>query len=202
MRYASSPRIARENTCLICCLRLEGTDEQTLSDRILEMEHKMERLTSDAGTHAANVTGTSSGTVSAPPQTRAVKTSVPMHENTNKTTKNVSGDSSVWKEMMSMIQRSDITLWSFLSQGKLISDADWHYCWQATNSAGEDQYITLLNAPEKASYISARLSEITGHPCQFQAVGHLSDSSAGKDEESYMAQMYETFGRNSVDIID
>ena len=203
MRYASSPRIALENASLKCCLRLEGTDDQTMSDRILEIEHKMERLTSGAGNPAANAPGTSSGTVSAPPQTReAGKTPVTPNENTAKIAKAITGDSSVWKEMMKSIQRSDITLWSFLSQGKLISDTDGHYCWQASNSAGEEQYITLLNAPEKASYIADRLTEITGHQCQFQAVGHLSDSSAGKEDEAFMTQMVETFGRNSVNIID
>ena len=113
------------------------------------------------------------------------------------------GEAAVWKELMSAIQRSDISLWSFLSQGKLISSSGYHYRWQSNSSDGEEQYITLLNKPDKARFLSKKLTEITGKESDFLAVSHHTGKTTGEEnDDAYMARIYETFGKGPVDIVD
>lgn len=44
MRFSSSQRLTLENVCLKCCLRTGESDAQALSDRIAELEKKIEEL--------------------------------------------------------------------------------------------------------------------------------------------------------------
>jgi len=202
MRYASTPRIALENASLKCCLKLEGSDEHTLSDRITELENRINKILNAMEDGVLTTERIPEKKSSEPVKTVKAEKQTEKASN-SKSVKMQSDDISAWKELMTVIQRSDISLWSFLSQGKIISAADQYFRWQANSIDGEEQYISLLNRPEKSGFISKKLSEITGKTCNFQAVGHQFSASAGEEnDDAYMAKIYETFGHEPVDIID
>ena len=204
MRYASTPRIALENAALKCCLKMEETDEQTLSDRITELENKLNRLTNLIRKGSLKADPASADADKDLVQKPAESAQEPVRQQKSSMKIKPGADAeAAWKEMMSTVQRSDISLWSFLSQGKLISAADHHYRWRANVTDGEEQYISLLNRPEKAEMLSSKLSEITGEKCDFMAVGHQTDLPAGEESDDvYMKKIYETFGQGPVDIIE
>ena len=109
---------------------------------------------------------------------------------------------SVWNEMMARMQKTDITAWSFLSQGKLTGCNGHQYFWQAERREGEQQYITALNKAERNRTICLVLSEITGAECSFTAQKHDAAAADDGSDETYLKSIYETFGREPVDIVD
>ena len=44
MRFSASPRLALENVSLKCCIRTSEADMQALTDRITELEQKINRI--------------------------------------------------------------------------------------------------------------------------------------------------------------
>ncbi len=201
MRYSSTPRLALENTAVKCCLRIDETDNQALTDRIEELEKKIEDLNSRIrnGELPAETTAPQRKPSPKPPVSAAVPAG-----RVTETAGNTGSmeDASVWKEMMSRIQKADITAWSFLSQGSMTGRKGNRFHWQAANQKGEAQYITALNKPERNSVICRILSEITGNECSFSADRHESAGNEDGSDSGYLASIYETFGRETVDIVD
>ncbi len=199
MRWSSTPRLALENAAVKCCLKTDEADNQALNDRIDELEKKIDELSGQI----------SSGVVTAP----AAKQDAPEAKKPEKPKAAapkaapagtpVSADAgSVWKEMMNRMQKTDITAWSFLSQGKLTGCSGQQYFWQANLREGEQQYITALNKPERNRTICNILSEITGTECAFSAQKHDAAATDDGSDETYLKSIYETFGREPVDIVD
>ena len=111
-------------------------------------------------------------------------------------------DKTVWAEAMKRIQKKDITAWSFLSQGSLVSSAGSQYHWQASQPEGEMQYITALNRDDRKKMICGILNEITGNDCGFTADRHSQAAAEDGSDDAYLASIYETFGHEPVDIVD
>ena len=201
MRYSSTPRLALENTAVKCCLRIEDTDNRALTDRIGELEKKIDELNrriTNGDFRAEEPTKRKEASPKASVSTQAPAGKKPEPAGTAGGME----DASVWKEMMSRIQKADITAWSFLSQGSLTGRKGNHFHWQAASRNGETQYITALNKPERNAVICRILSEITGNECSFSADRH--DTAANEDgsDSGYLAGIIETFGRETVDIVD
>ena len=108
----------------------------------------------------------------------------------------------VWKEMTARIQKSDITAWSFLSQGRLISGSNNHFVWQANQKEGENLYISSLNQPERNKKICDLLSELTGAACTMKAEPHGAAPADDGSDDAYLAKIIETFGSEPVDVVD
>ena len=203
MRYSSSPRMALENAGVKSCLRLDEPDMQAVSDRISELEKKIDELNQkiEQGTVITASTGKSDNKTAAQ---AGFERKESIKKNTVRTP-NINGqaDQNTWTEMMSRIQKKDITAWSFLSQGQLISSTNRHFRWQAGEKNGEQQYISVLNKPERNKMICECLTEITGQECTFTAVAHdtvpVSDDNTDDD---YLKTIYETFGKEPVNIVD
>ena len=201
MRYSSSPRIALENASVKCCLRTDEADNQALNDRITELEKKIEELSKrmisgGAAPAKKNESQNEAGVVSSSHGSAEQKRPAEKRQA-------VAGDEkAVWNELMAKIQKADITAWSFLSQGNPIGCKEHQYRWQASRQEGEQQYITALNKPERNSTICAVLKEITGTDCTFTAVQHSEISKEDDGDDAYLATIYETFGKEPVDIVD
>ena len=199
MRWSSTPRLALENAAVKCCLKTDEADNQALNDRIDELEKKIDELNKQI----------SSGAIPAP----AAKQDVPEAKKSEKpkaaapkpapagTAVNADAGS-VWNGMMARLQKADITAWSFLSQGKLTGCNGQQYLWQANQREGEQQYITALNKPERNRIICSILSEIAGAECAFTAQKHDAAVTDDGSDETYLNSIYETFGREPVDIVD
>ena len=201
MRYSSSPRIALENTALKCCLRTDEADNQALMDRITELEKRIEELSSrfaqgvpvqraEKERPAVNIPAVRTDKGSGEEKPKVKKTAVS------------TDDKTVWAETMKMIQKKDITAWSFLSQGSLVSSAGSQYHWQASQPEGEMQYITALNRDDRKKMICGILNEITGNECGFSADRHNQTPAEDGSDDAYLASIYETFGHEPVDIVD
>ena len=201
MRYASTPRIALENASLKCCLRVEDTDSQALIDRMNELEDKVNQLTEQ-------LKGGVSVPIPADERIQEVSTSVKNDKNKRNSvrTAEVPADqTAVWKELMNKIREKDMTAWSFLSQGTLAESKDGHYIWQAERKEAEQQFITVLNMQERNKTICSCLKEITGKECTFAAAekGKTSSGANGdSSDEIYLKQIYDTFGKEPVRIVD
>ena len=199
MRWSSTPRLALENAAVKCCLKLDEPDHQGLMDRIAELEKRIEQL--EAGKTGETAAAPSDKTVTMKkqparimkaPETAAVGTGTVADADTQ----------SVWKELMNRIRSADITLWSFLQVGKLVGESGHHYHWQAEQKEGEQQYLSILNKTDKNGIICGILNEITGTDCTFTADPHDTIRNDDGNDDTYLAAIYETFGKEPVDIVD
>ena len=201
MRYTSSPRMALENISIKCCLKTAETDEQALSDRIIELENRIEELNRrlESGSFKANGKTESGG--DAPRKEAAEKKAAAPERKTVKLSQ--PEDPAVWKQFMTMIRQKDMAAWSFLSQGSLVSSRDSHFRWQANRKEGEQQFIAVLNNPERKKIICDCLTEITGQECTFSALEKDSAvSAADSSDDAYLETLYDTFGKEPVNIVD
>ena len=57
MRWSSTPRIALENAAVKCCLKIDEPDQQALSDRITELERRLEELKEKLQSSSMTVSG-------------------------------------------------------------------------------------------------------------------------------------------------
>ena len=200
MRYASTPRLALENAAVKCCLRIDETDQQALLDRIAELEKKIDDLS--AGIQSGTVTPAAAPKAKASDAANAGVKSQPKPA-VKKAPPMASADAeAVWKEMTARIQKSDITAWSFLSQGRLISGSNNHFVWQANQKEGENLYISSLNQPERNKKICDLLSELTGAACTMKAEPHGAAPADDGSDDAYLARIIETFGSEPVDVVD
>ncbi len=199
MRYASTPRMALENASIKSCLRIEETDSQALNDRIIELEKRIDGLIRNPAAAAAAqipVEETKTTRIQQPREERKVPQAAGRENSGN--------HAAVWKELMNTIRGKDMTAWSFLSQGRMIGCKNGRYLWQADRKEAEAQFITVLNMPERNKTICECLQQITGQACSFSAVpqGKPSETADNSGDDEYLESIYETFGKEPVNIVD
>lgn len=200
MRYASTPRMALENASIRSCLKTKETDTQALLDRISELENRIvqmeERLKTlnESGIHQpaelpiAPVKPKKEERKPQPVQRKAL-------ENADAV--------SVWNELMARVQKADMSLWSFLSQGHPVSFEDHVLCWMPEEKNEQQHFIiAAMNKPEKKKLIESLLQEITGADSRFSTEEIKSETAKDDSDDSYLAGIYETFGKNAVQIVD
>ena len=199
MRYASTPRMALENASIKSCLRIDGTDTQALNDRIAELEKRIDDMLKNPAGRAAAV---QMPVQEAKPDRQQPKEEKKIPHTAGK--ENGGNQASVWKELMSTIRGKDMTAWSFLSQGRMIGCKNGRYLWQADRKEAEAQFITVLNMPERNKTICECLQEITGQSCAFAAVpqGKSAEAVENNGDDEYLESIYETFGKEPVNIVD
>ena len=200
MRYSSTPRLALENAGVKSCLKIDDTDGQALTDRMSELEKKIEELSlrmegfvpeKTEKSKTAELSGLNQSKYKKEHQSSITK----QHDS-------VSSDPAIWNKLLSMIRSKDIQAWSFLSLGSIVSSIDNHYRWQTGQKEGEKQYIIALNKPERNKTICDCLKEITGAECRFTAVEKNSTETDGESEDAYLKKIIETFGREPVKVVD
>ena len=204
MRYASTPRLALENTSLKCCLRLEQTDDQALRDRITELENQMNELLKKIENGQISVpeavapAAPPASEAAAPAANREPKKAAPAP----KSPQGGKDASGAWKEMMNRFRKSDPAIWSMLTQGEAESNGDGKYIWHPKQPGGS-MFLIPLNKPEKRQKICDCLSEITGMTCEFSAAdGGKAPDSRQNGEKEYLNQLYDAFGADKVIIQD
>ena len=207
MRYASAPRLALENTSLKCCLRTGETDAQAVNDRLEKMEKEIESLRGQlagmtlvpAGAMPGAAAGAGENTTMKEPAARppAPAKAAPVRKQVTMET------SAAWKELMNRLRKNDMSLWSVLSQGSVISSENGQFRWQANQEAGEEVFLKPLEKPERKEKISAALTEITGSSCEFLPMRREANASPDAGSETaYLDSIYRTFGQEPVTVVD
>ena len=205
MRYAASPRYALESTSLKACLRTEETDAQALTDRIEELEKKMERLAADdtayrrmseapaasdeADRRRPAATKTAPGKAAGPAKAEAGANGAPDQE-------------SVWKAAIQQIKKTDPGIYVILAQGSFIGAVENEYRWQP--SMDNPVYVQSLNKPEKNQRVAACLTEAAGGAaCSFRAMDLNRGAEAPrKPAEDLLAPVIETLGRERISVVE
>ena len=200
MRYASTPRIALENAGIKCCIRLEDSDSQAISDRITELENAFENLRQRIeNTELSNV---NTGHEKVDRKGKSIqnvaerKPSDPVGQK-----KHDAADPSVWNEVLSRLRTIDITAWSFLSQGSIVRCDNHLYQWKAARKDGEQQYVAALNKSERNRIICNCLMDVTGQECRFIAITN-NDYQTDSSDDAYLESIYKTFGKETVSIVE
>ena len=200
MRFSSLPRLTLENVCLKCCLRTKETDTQALSDRISELEKKLERISEQIASGLLQPSPD-------PTADKAVQTAKKAPAGAKKETvsaaKPVPADvQSVWKEAMSRLSKTDPRIWGILTQGSISCEGT-EIRWSPMKAEGSEYFVAPLTREEKKQEILQVLREITGNEYSFAASARTENQTAQSNKESaYINSLYETFGKEPVDIVD
>lgn len=203
MRYVSSPRLALESVCLRCCIRTDEADTRALLDRIESLEKKIEQLSAAKPVYAAPENRSESGTAvkkkEVKPQAAVEKR--PLQTDGNSSVS--SGLSALWKKLMDRLAKEQPTVWSMLTQGKISSASGDLIRWQPNKKEGSEFFIGSLNREDKKTVIQQGLKEIAGKELLFEAVSVTDvNEPASQTETAYINRLYETFGKEPVDIVD
>ena len=191
MRYASTPRLALENTALKCCIRTLETDQQALIDRIAELENKLNEIQKNG-----MIVSSSAGEKKVSKQTSPK----PVHAAT-KSHQELTGDS-VWNELMNQFKKTEPGLWSMLNHGHIISNIDDQYVWQPA-SEKDVFFLQTVAREDKKTQIRNALSELTGRSCGFSTADlSKKTASASDSDQAYINTLYQTFGKEPVDVVD
>lgn len=207
MRYASTPRMSLENTCLKCCLRIEQADNQALNDRISELESKiagLEEMIAKGDIRLQKHDTASNDSVAE--QTTAHPAATPSIPASGTTSpKDAAGPEGIaaWNEMLNRFKRSEPMIWSFLLQGKLVSSTGDLYIWQTNQPGVEKMYVIPLNQEDKRTKICNCLSEITGRTCDFRAEEQGKPATTEENgDNAYLNKLYETFTAGNVAVVE
>lgn len=203
MRFSASPRLALENVSLKCCIRTSEADMQALTDRITELEQKINRISEQIRTSAIPAPASAEKPHSAPaaaghsvPAAKAAPDPRPAAAVPD------SGLISVWNQLMESYKKNDPGIWSMLNHGKITEVKDNVFRWQP-NSEKDSFFRTALSGEDKKARISSALTELAGRPCVFDTAElNTVPASAGDPDQSYIDSLYQTFGREPVDIVD
>jgi DNA polymerase-3 subunit gamma/tau len=211
MRFSSSQRLTLENVCLKCCLRTRESDAQALTDRIEELEKKIEELNeriargavlAPAGTETTAAPAASAGTTAAAPARE--KKAAPKKE-TVAAAKPASSDvQAAWKEAMNRLSKEDPRIWGLLTQGKISCTGN-EIRWSPLKAEGAEYFIAPLNREEKKAEIRNILKAVTGTDYAFTAgIAPATESSQTENnsDDAYINRLYETFGKEPVDIVE
>ena len=200
MRFSSSPRLALENVCLKCCIRTREADSQALNDRIDELEKKLAEVTALISNGPIQPVSTVSET---PAQISAKQPPVRKKENPPAISVPDSDIQSVWKAVMSRLSKEDPRIWGILTQGKITCNGNMEIRWSPLKAEGSEYFIAPLNREEKKIEILNCLKQIAGKDFSFSAVAFAEDTPAESNtEDAYINRLYETFGKEPVDVVD
>ena len=193
MRLSSSQRLALENICLKCCIRTNETDAAALIDRISEIEKKLETISIRLDDSL------SSASFKTDKKTKPIVSSTEKHAFT------VAADDfdDIWKKTMTRMAKDVPSVWSMLTQGKATCKGENDIHWQPLKQQGSAFFIGPLNRDDKKSSIINCLRDITGKDYSFSADPYEETAiSQDNAEKAYLEELYKTFGKEPVDIVD
>ncbi len=202
MRYSNRPRLLLETAALKACVRTTEPDSRALTDRMDELEKKIEdlvrngvRVSADAAPaglnneekkkkKAAEIKTTEAGK---PTETKPVSPGGSAQE--------------IWNTAENMLKKTDPAIFSFLKTGGRFIGCEGNiYIWQA--QTGMEYMARSLNTPARMEKITEALTSAAGCPSTFRADDRKTetDTAEEKSDEQYLQSIYETFGEAAVDI--
>ena len=200
MRFSSSPRLVLENVCLKCCIRTREADAQALNDRIDELEKKLAGISTMIMKNPGQPLTAAAGK---PVRTSEKKQLPRKEENSPAVSLPAEDIQGIWKEMMNRLSKEDPRIWGILTQGSVSCTGNREIRWSPLKAEGSEYFIAPLNREEKKKEILECLKQITGTEYNFSAVAYTeSCTDESNTEEAYIKKLYDTFGKEPVDIVD
>ena len=204
LRYASSPRIALENTSLKCCLRTKEPDILSISDRISEIENQMQELQRQI----------QSGVVSAAHSERTAEKSEPFETSKQQKKSNMrtpipktmtpTGRSAdeIWKQAVSQLKISAPSINGMLKMGEYYGSDGKVYRWKA--NPGFNAIVQSLNSPARKKQIEDALTAAAGVESAFQAIDDEEElkKTETANDDAYVKELVQVFGNEPVDVVD
>ena len=203
LRLSSSPRLALETVCLKCCIRTTEPDAQALIDRIAVLEKELSEVRSalEGNTAVIRKKASPEQKISEKPSDKKTETAKEIPQASRQNTGN--SFQAQWDEIMKRIKKEEPALWGMLSQGKAFKGNDNSIKWMPNNAAGSEFYLKTLNREEKKSRIETCLKDILGEACIFSAVQYSgTEAVQNNNENEFIGQLYDTFGKEPVDIVE
>ena len=199
MRFSSSPRLALENASLKCCIRTKETDQQALTDRIEELEKKIKKM--ESLIQQGHVIP-SEESVSTAENKKKRQEKENDYSEMPKTVQPDSDNNSIWNELMKQYKKADPGTWSMLNHGNIIRNDQDIFIWQPA-SPEDDFFLISLGRDDKKLQIGKALSVIAGKECRFDTLRREEGNAGSNDpEKDYLNTLYQTFGREPVDIVE
>ena len=204
LRYASSPRIALENTSLKCCLRTKEPDILSISDRISEIENQMQEVQRQI----------QSGVVSAAHSERTAEKSEPFETSKQQKKSNMrtpipktmtpTGRSAdeIWKQAVSQLKISAPSINGMLKMGEYYGSDGKVYRWKA--NPGFNAIVQSLNSPARKKQIEDALTAAAGVESAFQAIDDEEElkKTETANDDAYVKELVQVFGNEPVDVVD
>ena len=109
-----------------------------------------------------------------------------------------------WKEAMNRLSKEDPRIWGLLTQGKIDCEGN-EIRWTPLKAEGAEYFIAPLNREEKKAEIRNILKAVTGADYGFSAgipAARENSQAAKNSDDAYINSLYETFGKEPVDIVD
>ena len=204
LRYASSPRIALENTSLKCCLRTKEPDILSISDRISEIENQMQELQRQI----------QSGVVSAAHSERTAEKSEPFETSKQQKKSNMRtpipktmtptgrNADEIWKQAVSQLKISAPSINGMLKMGEYYGSDGKVYRWKA--NPGFNAIVQSLNSPARKKQIEDALTAAAGVESAFQAIDDEEElkKTETANDDAYVKELVQVFGNEPVDVVD
>lgn len=204
LRYASSPRIALENTSLKCCLRTKEPDILSISDRISEIEDQLQALHRQiqsgfvSAAHSERKADNLITSENPPKQSKSnARTSLPK----TMTPTGRSADE-IWKQAVSQLKISAPSINGMLKMGEFYGSDGNVYRWKG--NPGFNAIVQSLNSPARKKQIEEALTAAAGVESAFQAIDDEDELKKieTENDDAYVKELVQIFGNEPVDVVD
>ncbi|MCR4882426.1 MAG: DNA polymerase III subunit gamma/tau [Clostridiales bacterium] len=193
MRFAASPRLALETATVRACTRPSDGDVSSMSERINELEMKVQELEKQLadGTLVASKRPAGKGTAKTTPAERNVPSVTRVVDGSQK---------DIWNAMIDYMKRASPGKYAILAQGKFVGCEGSRYLWEV--KAGFDNLVTMMNSDLNRKQVAEAISEAAGQPCGFEAVleGSQGNAKQNAQEDDFLGSLRETFGAERVTV--
>ncbi len=205
IKWASSPRVALEAAVLKACLPLEDSREESLLERVEELERKLQTVTELEKKLA-------SGAFAVPvpaPQTEALQAAPVSRPKTSKAEKIPEPEAKavpgglppqkVWDQTLQTLKKTDISLFSQLS-GCAFGGAEGDL-YRAVVPQSNPFALQFLSKDARRAAVAEALSQVAGKTLRFEAAAASQQDAAKEHHQSDLVKgLIADFGRDKVQI--
>lgn len=207
MKWASQPRIALEVSVARSCLPEDALRLDALAARMELAEKKIGALSTAVAAPSSPALASAGGeTMSPSSASPSIKPLTAVPTTPSKIISEASAsmaapidDQELWKHALKLL-RKEPSIYAQLLQGRFVGiKEDTAYVVFAKEG---EIYQNTLKAPARLSKMEQLLSEAAGKPMKFQLTIENKKSALEPAQEDILAKVFDTFGRENVQVVD
>ena len=195
LRFSSTPRIGLESTVLQLLEQSKSSDNSALLERLEETENRLAKLQTDISSGTTGLTQ-KSPTKNIPAPVKTTSPTPPLAP----TTPILTSDIEVWKQLLSILSKTELPLFSLIKPEKFLGAINDTYQLEVK----KENILTFnrISNPLRKDKIIELLTQITGKKVGFEVVLEK-ESSDNIPVTNYNAEqsLFDTFGRENVQIV-